>query len=237
MSRKSGRTGAEMPITNGMALQGGVGTWLSGDTLEPLREINSQCIELLCAMAERGDSGLPLLQGLAPMWRMLGRDARQRLAGCPWLLVDAAFGDEARWRQLTEHRVSDQPREWRVPCLVGDRGQAFARRVMTYGWHLARSNRSAARVALGMSAACIDRISSLSLRELDIASDYYPGWVRPRWEAQVAVWRRLLAAASGADESGLQRAGLHGIQLIAAGLLPPLGLAVEARRPPVNSRA
>ena len=225
-----------MPITNGMAFQGSAGTWLSGDTLEPLREINAQCIDLLCAMAERGESALPLLQGLAPMWRMLGRDARHRLAACPWLLVDAGFGDESRWRQLTEHRVSEQPREWRVPCLVGDRGHALARRVMTYGWHLARSNRSAARIALGMSAACIERISSLSLRELDNASEYYPGGVRPRWESQVAVWRRLLAAASGVDEPALQRAGLHGIQLIAAGLLPT-GLAAELRRPPVNSRA
>jgi hypothetical protein len=100
-----------MQITSAMALQ--------GDTLDPLREINLQCIDLLCAMAERADSGLPLLQGLAPMWRMLSRDARQRLAACPWLLVDAGFSDESRWRRLTEHRVNDQPREWRVPCLMG----------------------------------------------------------------------------------------------------------------------
>lgn len=218
-----------MPITNGMAHQRGAGNWLTGDELEPLREINIQCIELLCAMAERGDSGLPLLQGLAPMWRMLSRDARQRLASCPWLLVDAGFADESRWSQLVEHRVADQPPEWRVPCLGGNRANALARRVMTYGWYLARSNRSAARIVLGMSAANIERIRALSLRELDLASECYPGWVRPRWEAQVSIWRRLLSAALGADEPALQRAGLHGIQLIAAGLLPSA--------PPVNSRA
>ncbi|MEY4761588.1 MAG: hypothetical protein RLZZ200_1444 [Pseudomonadota bacterium] len=216
-------------MSNGIIPGGAAGNWLNGDALQPLREINGQCIELLCAMAERGEGSLPLLQSLSPLWRMLSRDARQRLASCPWLLVDAGFGDATRWRQLTENRVGDQPREWRVPCLGGDRGLALARRVMTYGWHLARSNRSAARIVLGMSPANIERIGSLSLRELDIASEYCPGWVRPRWENQVAVWRRLLSAASGADEPALQRAGLHGIQLIAAGMLPS--------GPPVNSRA
>jgi hypothetical protein len=208
------------------------GEWLLDRTLDPLREINSQCIELLGAMVDRGDSGLPMLQELSPLWRALVPDARRRLADCPCLLVDAGFADESRWQRLTENRVAEPSREWRVACLGGERGQAFARRVMTYGWHLARANRSVARVALGMTAASIERIASLGLRELELASELYPGWVRPRWESQVQMWRQLLTAAVNADGPAMQQAGLRGIQLLGAG-----SLAADARRRPVSLRA
>jgi len=89
-----------------------------------------------------------------------------------------------------------------------------------------------ARVALGMSAASVERIAALGLRELDAASELYPGWVRPRWEAQVAVWRQLLTAAVNGDAPAMQQAGLRGIQLLGAG-----SLSAEARPRPVNSRA
>lgn len=206
-----------MSQANVTARQWAAGEWLSSGVLDPLREINGQCIDVLCAMADRGDTGLPLVGDLAPLWRTLAPDARRRLADCPWLLVDAGFADDTRWRQLRENRVGDQPREWRVACLGGDRGQALARRVMTYAWHLARSHRSVARVALGMTAASIERIAALGLRELDAASELYPGWVRPRWETQVPVWRQLLTAAVQGDGPAMQKAGLRGIQLLGAG--------------------
>jgi hypothetical protein len=221
-----------MSETIGSPRQWSAVEWLSGGVFDPLREINGQCIELLCAMADRGDHGLPLLVELAPLWRTLAPDARRRLAACPWLLVDAGFGDAARWRQLGQSRVGDQSREWRMACLGGERGPAFARRVMTYAWHVARSHRSAARVALGMTSASIEQIAALGLRDLDAASELYPGWVRPRWESQVPVWRQLLTAAVTGDEPAMQRAGLRGIQLLAAGTL-----AADARRRPVSLRA
>lgn len=203
--------------------------WFASGVLDPLLEINNQCIDLLCGMADAGASGMPLLQGLAPLWRVMGQEARRRLASCPYLLVDAGFADESRWRQLVEHRVSDQPREWRVACFGGERAQGLARRVLTYGWYLARSHPSVARVALGMSPACVARISALGLRDLDLASEVYPGWIRPRWESQVAVWRQLLTAASSTDEPAMQKAALRGIPLLAAGTLPS-----GPRRGPVN---
>ncbi|MEN9705709.1 MAG: hypothetical protein RLZZ393_1588 [Pseudomonadota bacterium] len=215
--------------SQGTARQGSAGEWFSDRALDPLREINGQCIDFLCAMADRGERGLVLLQELAPLWRRLGPDARRRLAECPCLLVDAGFGDELRWRQLVEHRVGEQPREWRNACLGGERGQSFARRVVTYGWHLARAHGSIARVALGMTPGSIERIASLGLRDLESAADLYPGWVRPRWESQVPVWRQLLTAAANADEAALQQAGLRGIQLLGAG-----SLAQVARSRPVD---
>jgi hypothetical protein len=201
------------------------GDWLAGGVLDPLLEINAQCVELLCSMAQAQSAALPMLVELAPLWRSLSDEGRRRLAQSPYLLVDAGFNDEARWRRLQRHGVNDQPRDLRAGCFPSDRAPGFARRVLVYGWHLARAHRSVARIALGMTPTCLDRIAELSLRDLDWVCEQHPGWVRPRWEAQPLVWRQMLAAAVNADGAALQQASLRGIQLLAAGALGPRGQA------------
>jgi hypothetical protein len=195
------------------------GDWLAGGVLDPLVEINAQCIDLLRGMAGRDRAALPILGDLAPLWRALPQDGRRRLADCPYLLVDAGFGDEARWRLLQQRAVNDQPRELRAVCFAGERAVGFSRRVLMYGWHLARAHRSVARIVLGMSPACLDRIATLSLRELEGVCEQHPGWVRPRWESQPLIWRQMLAAAVSADAPAMQQASLRGIQLLAAGAI------------------
>jgi hypothetical protein len=200
------------------------GDWLAGGVLDPLLEINALCVDLLCGMAGGGAS-LPIVQELVPLWRALSDDGRRRLAHCPYLLVDAGFSDEARWRRLQKHSVNDQPRDLRAGCFAGERAAGFGRRVLVYGWHLARAHRSVARIALGMTPICLARIAELSLRDLDWVCEQHPGWVRPRWEAQPLVWRQMLAAAVNADGTALQQASLRGIQLLAAGALGSQGQA------------
>jgi hypothetical protein len=96
--------------------------------------------------------------------------------------------------------------------------------VLVLGWHLARANRQLARVVLGMSPACAERIAQLRLHDLDWLAEHRPGWVRPRWEKQPRVWQHLLAAARGPDSELLTRVSLRGLQLMAAGMLvPPAG--------------
>ena len=195
------------------------GDWLAGGVLDPLGEINGQCVELLCGMAERDPAALPILREHRPLWRALSEEGRRRLADCPFLLVDAGFSDEARWRRLQQRGVNDQSRELRAGCFADERGAGFSRRVLMYGWHLARAHRSVARIVLGMSPACLDRIAALSLRDLEAVCEQQPGWVRPRWEAQPVVWRQMLVAALNADALAMQQASLRGIQLLAAGAI------------------
>jgi hypothetical protein len=195
------------------------GDWLAGGVLDPLAEINGQCIDLLCALAGRDPAALPILGELAPLWRSLSGEGRRRLADCPYLLVDAGFSDEARWQRLRQRAVADQPRELRSGCFAGERATGFGRRVLVYGWHLARSHRSVARIVLGMSPACMDCIATLSLRDLENVCDLHPGWVRPRWELRPLVWRQMLAAAVSADAPAMQQVSLRGIQLLAAGVV------------------
>jgi hypothetical protein len=190
--------------------------WLDDDVLEPMLEINAQCVELLCAMAAATPAPLAMLRELSPLWRSLSREARVRLSHSPYLMLDAGFCDEARWQKFRQGGVQDGPRELRAGCFAGERAAGFTRRVLVYGWHLARAHASVARVVLGISPACLARLAALSLKDIDLLCEQHPGWVRPRWETRPLVWRQMLTAAINADEVALRQAGLRGIQLLAA---------------------
>ncbi|MEP7313609.1 MAG: hypothetical protein ABI859_13570 [Pseudomonadota bacterium] len=198
------------------------GDWLTDTALQPLLEINVQCIEMLREMASRRDPGAgqaAVVNELRSLWLGLSADTILQMAACPFLLVDAGFNDEARWRALQKSSVHDTPRDTASSCFGAELSAAFSRRVLTYGWHLARAHAQVARVALGMSPNCARSIGSLSLRDLDWVSEQQPGWVRLRWESQPVIWRQFLNAAVNNDRTALQHMSLRGIQLMGAGAL------------------
>jgi len=208
------------------------GRWFAGESLEPLVEVNAQCIELLCAMAHEGlPAPPPMLGAQLQAWKLLTPAARMRLAVSPFLLADAGFGDEARWQAVASHAVRDLPAEGARGVFPGAAARDFIRRVLVYGWHLARAHRQVARLVLGMTPGSAALLASLRLKDLDWLADHHPGWVRPRWEMQPAIWRYLLQAAAEGDRVRLTQASLCGIQLLAAGCLPG-----AARRPLARQR-
>jgi hypothetical protein len=191
-----------------------IGAWLHGEPLESVAELNDQCLELLVEQAsDGGASRHPLLHELADLWKSLDLRARQRAVGCPYLIVDAGFADPRNWapgNAIHETRGS-QP-----PFFMGVRSAAVLRLALTYGWHLARSRPAAARVLLGMSPVCAERIAACTLRQVVLLADQRPEWLQPRWSQRLPVWRALLAAAICGDDAALERARMRGLQLLAA---------------------
>lgn len=211
--------------------QGQAGGWLVDGSLDAVADVNAQCIDFLTAMAEADIRHCPaLFAGQSAFWRNLPPRARQRLASAPWLLVDAGFGDPARWRNLDQRMVHDLPVQYAEPVFVGGGAADFVRRVLVLGWHLARAERQLARVVLGMSLACAERIAQLRLQDLDWLAEHRPGWVRPRWERQPQVWRHLLLAARDPDSPPLTQVSLRGLQLMAAGVLASAGAPMPRGR-------
>ncbi len=85
---------------------GGRGQWLADGSLDAVLEINHQCLDYLAAMATAGaPSCAALFAGQGPVWREMPAALRLRLAASPYLLADAAFDDEARWRCLAPRMV------------------------------------------------------------------------------------------------------------------------------------
>jgi len=171
-------------------------------------------------MAATAPTSCPaLFAGQSSAWLQMPVELRLRLAASPCLLVDAAFDDESRWRCLAPRMVQDLPAQFAEPVFVGAGAGDFIRRVLVFGWHLARANRQLARVVLGMSPACAERIGGLRLQDLDWLAQFRPGWVRPRWERQPRIWQHLLLAAREPAGDLLNQVSLRGLQLMAAGVL------------------
>jgi hypothetical protein len=197
-----------------------VGQWLADGSMEAVAEINAQCLEFLCALADGPARHLPdMFTGQLGAWRGLSDSARAQLAASPYLLADAGFDDESRWLLPARRLVQDLPAASVEPVFAGAGAQEFIRAVLVFGWHLARANRQLARVVLGMTPACAARVGALGLRDLDWVAQHHPEWVRPRWERQPRVWRHLLGAAREPDMTLLTQVSLRGLQLLAANVL------------------
>ena len=192
-------------------------SWLRAHTLESLVEVNEQCLELLREQAAVAAPDQPLLRDLGALWRELDADSRRRAAGCAVLLLDAGFTDAAQWSGEIGCRVHDRERVSTAPAFFTvPRTMPVMRLVLTYAWHLARSESAAARLLLGMSARCLDLIGSCTLNRVARLAETRPHWLKPRWQNRPRVWRDLLVTAAAGEPAALDRMRLRGLQLLAA---------------------
>ena len=184
------------------------GAWDS-TLLEPVAELN---YEVLDALASTSGS-------LGGRWRALSETARARLARCPFLLVDVGAAQPQLWSNLPRLGVHEaQP----VSVLLAQRGPLatpLLRRVLLFAWHLARANRLAARITLGMSAPCAVLVAACRFADLEALAERRPAWIRPRWHDRPEVWQAWLGAAAEESPRGLENLQLWGLQMLAADVL------------------
>lgn len=192
-------------------------SWLLPETLESLLELNELCLALLAEQAAAsGATAGRVLEEVGALWRSLDAPARRRAAACPYLLLDAGFADRERWRRAALPQVGDAEQPPYAAFFTLARAIEVGRLVLTYAWHLARSQPSAARLLLGMRASCAALIARYTLRHIHRLAEGHPEWLRPRWAEQPAVWRELLLAAASGEARPLEQAHMHGVTLLAA---------------------
>jgi len=196
-----------------------MGGWDSA-VLVPVAEINQHMLQIVRASAdESAMASRPqprLVSALSELWRALDPAALQRLANCPYLLLDAGFAAPERWDRLAlDSGVMDGAAS--RGYFASPAGVALVRRTLVFAWHLARSNRMTARVLLGMTPQCAGRIAASTLKDLELLAELCPLWVAPRWETHSTVWRQLIQAAIDGRAAPLRRVQLRGLQLLAAG--------------------
>jgi hypothetical protein len=193
------------------------GGWLRPGTLDTLLELNELGLALLADEAmRRGAAASPLLRQVADLWRMLDREAQRRAAACPYLLLDAGFGDIARWRTCAQPQVGDAAALAYTAFFTVPAASEVAQLVFTYAWHLARSQPAAARLLLGMPPASAALIGRCTLRQIRSLAESRSDWLKPRWPGRVQVWCDLLLAAAAGEGQALERARLRGLTLLAA---------------------
>jgi hypothetical protein len=194
--------------------------WLPSQGVDPapLAELNADCLGLLAMRAaDSAQSGVlpPLLSGLRPVWADLSAQAVRRLSAAPFSLFDAGFASSPRWLELRGGGVHDQSQR---PEVYFDPGAArsLTRRMLVYGWHLARSRPRAACLVFGAKLPAIESLAACSLAALEAAAERNGEALRPRWAHQPAFWRALLLAASEGADRRLHELLLGGVQRLAA---------------------
>jgi hypothetical protein len=93
---------------------------------------------------------------------------------------------------------------------------AITRRMLVYGWHLARSRPRVACLVFGSTMAGVESLAACSLVSLEAAADRNAEALRPRWANQISFWRELLLAASAGADRRLHELLLGGVQRLAA---------------------
>jgi hypothetical protein len=189
------------------------GAWDAG-VLAPVAELNEQLLEHLQRLARVAAPSPPrLVDALRPHWQRLEVPTLQRLAACPYLLLDAGFSQHARWDQWLIGGVMDSTVQGGY--FTDDGGVSVLRRTLLLAWHLARSNRLMAAVVLGMNTVAADRIGQRRLTDLETLAEHAPAWMVPRWEQQPIVWQQMIAAACSNRDRALRQVQLRGLQLLA----------------------
>ncbi|HEY1889850.1 MAG TPA: hypothetical protein VGG63_05555 [Steroidobacteraceae bacterium] len=191
--------------------------WLRRDMLEALAEVNHTCLGLLAEQAlALGSQAQLALRQVGELWRALDERSRWQAAACPYLLVDACFGEPQRWQWLSGPRVNDMPRTPYASFFTVPQTAAVARTVFVYAWSMVVNHWEGAPAILGIHPQCASLLGACSVTQVHELAERGCGWLRPRWHKQVPLWRRMLLAAAEDDAGTLQRARMHGMQMLAA---------------------
>lgn len=195
--------------------------WLPSQGVDPapLLELNAECLGLLvlrAADAPAQEVLPPLLARLRSQWAALPAQAVRRLSAAPYSLFDVGLAAAPRWLELRGRSVHDQFRTPESRYFETAAARSLTRRMLVYGWHLARSRPRAACLVFGASIATVEALAACSLSVLEIAAERNADVLRPRWGQQFGFWRELLAASSAGADKRLRELLLGGVQRLAA---------------------
>lgn len=195
--------------------------WLPSQGVDPapLAELNAECLGLLAVRAGESECGAvlpPLLESLRELWADMPSHAVRRLAAAPFSLFDAGFALAPRWLELRTCGVHDGAHRGGPVYFEPVAARSITRRMLVYGWHLARSRPRAACLVFGATSAAVESLAACSLAALEAAAERNADALRPRWPGQVGFWRELLETASAGADRRLHELLLGGIQRLAA---------------------
>jgi len=195
--------------------------WLPSQGVDPapLAELNAECLGYLCLRAAESKTmvGAPgLLSVLQEQWASMPAHAVRRLSTAPFSLFDAGFATAPRWLEHRSRGVHDLIQCAEPPFFEAAQARSITRRMLVYGWHLARSRPRAACLVFGSNIAAVESVAACSLAALEAAADRNAGTLRPRWSGQLGFWRELLIAASAGADRRLHELLLGGVQRLAA---------------------
>jgi len=191
-------------------------SWLRREMLEALAEVNHTCLGLL---AEQAFAPAPqaeqALRQVGELWRALDERSRWQAAACPYLLVDACFGEPQRWQWLSGPRLNDAARAPYASFFTVPRTAAVARTVFVYAWSMVVNHSEGAPTVLGIHPYCASVLGACSVTQVHELAERGCAWLRPRWLKRMRLWLQMLVAAAEDDVATLERSRMQGLQMLA----------------------
>jgi hypothetical protein len=197
-------------------------SWLRREMLEALAEVNHRCLGLLADQALAMGTQAPGTQIQQPLrqvgelWRALDERSRWQAAACPFLLVDAGFGEPQRWQWLSGSRLGEPSCPPHTSFFTVPQTAAVARTVFVYAWSLVVNHSAGARLVLGIHPHCASLLGACTVSQIHELAERGSGWLRPRWLKRLRLWRQMLVAAAEDDVATLERSRMQGLQMLAA---------------------
>ncbi len=197
------------------SLPGLVAPVLTTSILSGIQRLNRDYVEMLIddVDEQRLAASLPepVLRGLAA----LTPAARDAIAECPFALYSPGFEQQDFWRNGLCESSS-------VTTHIGrqavSRQSAFALSALFFAWHVANSQRTAAKVLYALPENAIDMLTRMPLSALQDSACSESSRLVPRWPTNAAFWPDLVRFAALGDARRLHTTRLHGSQLSAADL-------------------
>ncbi|HVS78541.1 MAG TPA: hypothetical protein VHE11_16490 [Steroidobacteraceae bacterium] len=191
--------------------------WLRREMLQALAEVNHRCLGLLAEQVlAPGPQSAPALRQVGELWRALDERSRWQAAACPYLLIDACFGEPQRWQRLGGPRVGDGHCLPHASFFTVPQTTEIARMVFVYAWSLVVNHSAGARLILGIHPQCASLLGACTVPQVHELAERNAGWLRPRWLKQARLWRQMLVAAAEDDAVALERSRMQGLQMLAA---------------------
>jgi hypothetical protein len=214
-------------------LPGATAPVLSAPLLARIHELNLDYLDLLIAesaapAADRQLRHLP--EKLWSSFAALPASARALLARSPFTLYSLGFEDESFWMSACAATTTPIAQRYARPEADALEG-SFRELALLNAWHVASSNRLAARVLLAMPEATAQRFSATPLWRIKRIACEHPALLMPRWPTNPCFWPDLLKFAAVNDTRRLAMVQLLGSQLIAAELECARSRVTAARSP------
>jgi hypothetical protein len=114
-----------------------------------------------------------------------------------FLLVDVHFRSAEWWDSLLHFPTASRPIDSWLTAFPRQRGIMLTRSALTLAWHVARTDRQAAVVFLGLSPSVSELFGLVSLQQIDRIAERHFAHLRPRWEDNPAMWHEILSALRG----------------------------------------
>ncbi len=190
----------------------------------PLVELNHDCLLALRTLAAEGQPARvmpPLITALKAEWLALDSAALERLAAAPFTWLDGGLRAASAWWVAQPAGVRDAAGTLDPACFAPEAGRVLMRRLLAYGWHVARAQPRLARLILGCDGTAVAALAECSLARLDAIADARGHELSARWAGHIDYWRRLLVAAASGSEPQLNDRIQNAVRRVAADALRP----------------